>query len=92
MDRPYSEIEPADPPLGLTEAEREFFDFLHSFVEENRRWPSYNEMMDRFGWSSPNSVAQRLKSLYSKGWIERRERGEWFFLQGRCPFCAQEIN
>lgn len=90
--RTYEEIEPPDTPRNLTEKEREVYDFLYSFVSDERRWPTYREIRERFDWKSDESVTQNLKVLYGKGWIERLEWGEWSFRTGVCPYCGQDIN
>lgn len=92
MDKPFHEIEPADPPEQLTDQEREVYDFIREYVRKVNHFPGYRELMDRFDWKYPNSAAQSLKKLYSKGWIDRQGRGQWKFTQGKCPYCNQEIR
>jgi hypothetical protein len=88
----FHEIEPHDPPLGLTEKERTFYDFLKAFVGDEGRWPTYRETCQAFGWKSENSVTQMYKQLYEKGWIERHGVGEWRFKVGRCPYCGSALE
>lgn len=59
----------------ITAKQHEFLQFLINHVEETGKWPTYQEMMDHFGYRSPNSVTQNLTALRKKGHLRRDERG-----------------
>ena len=52
----------------------EILDFIESFQEENGYSPSVREICAAVGLSSTSSVHQHLKSLESKGYLERDEK------------------
>ncbi len=51
----------------LTAKQHTFLDYLIAQVHETDVWPTYREMVDHFGYRSPNSVTQNLKALCKKG-------------------------
>lgn len=59
----------------LTAKQHEFLQFLISHVEETGVWPTYQEIIDHFGYRSPNSVTQNLKALHKKGHLTRDDQG-----------------
>ena len=59
----------------LTAKQNDFFQYLLSYVQENGIWPTYSEMIDHFGYRSPNSVTQNLQALHKKGYLTRDDRG-----------------
>lgn len=59
----------------LTAKQHEFLQFLIDHVRETDVWPTYREIIDHFGYRSPNSVTQNLKALYKKGHLTRDEQG-----------------
>lgn len=59
----------------LTAKQHEFLEFLAKYVRRNRVWPTYREIVDRFGYRSPNSVTQNLQALEKKGYLARDENG-----------------
>lgn len=89
---PMDEIEPSETPKNLTEGERRLLDFIKTFINMNARWPTYREIREAFGWGSSNTVTQKYRQLYSKGWIDRDGVGEWRLVEGTCPYCGQEIK
>ncbi len=66
------------PPMSrkkLTAKQHEFLQFLIDHVEETGVWPTYREIIDHFGYRSPNSVTQNLKALHKKGHLVRDDQG-----------------
>ena len=59
----------------LTSKQNDFLTFLVSHVRERQVWPTYREIVDRFGYRSPNSVTQNLQALTKKGFLERDHAG-----------------
>ena len=59
----------------LTAKQHEFLQFLIDHTHETGVWPTYREIIDHFGYSSPNSVTQNLKALYRKGHLTRDDDG-----------------
>ncbi len=59
----------------LTAKQHEFLQYLIDYVEENEVWPTYREIIEHFGYASPNSVTQNLKALHKKGHLTRDEQG-----------------
>lgn len=90
-NRPFGEIDPSEKPLPLTEGQWEFYQYLRDFVFQEGYWPTYEEIREAHGFASSNSVTQRLKELYSKGWIDRVGPGHFQFRVGKCPFCGSDL-
>ncbi len=59
----------------LTAKQHEFLQFLIDHVRETGVWPTYREIIDHFGYRSPNSVTQNLKALHKKGHLIRDQQG-----------------
>lgn len=59
----------------LTTKQYNFLQFLIEYVRENSVWPTYREIIDHFGYRSPNSVTQNLKALHRKGHLTRDDQG-----------------
>ena len=57
----------------ITAKQYEFLQFLIDHTEETGVWPTYQEIIDHFGYKSPNSVTQNLKALKKKGHLEYDE-------------------
>lgn len=57
--------------MNLTERQNEILRFLHECVEERGIVPSTREIMARFGFSSPATVASHLNLMEKKGVIGR---------------------
>lgn len=60
---------------NLTEKQREFLQYIRSYLRENGVWPTYREIIDHFDFRSPNSVTQNLQALHKKGYLNRDEFG-----------------
>lgn len=52
---------------GLTKRQREIIDFIEEFTKNNRYAPSYREIGQQFGFSSPGSVYKHIQALKGKG-------------------------
>ncbi|HEX7070496.1 MAG TPA: S24 family peptidase [Rhodothermales bacterium] len=59
----------------LTAKQHRFLEFLISYVDENSVWPTYREIVEHFGFASPNSVTQNLQALHRKGYLTQDENG-----------------
>lgn len=59
----------------LTSKQHEFLQYLVEHVRYNGVWPTYREIVDRFGYRSPNSVTQNLQALHKKGFLRRSHDG-----------------
>ena len=55
----------------LTKRQREIFDFLNEFIDQNGYAPSLEEIGRRFGLSSLATVHKHLTNLQEKGFIKR---------------------
>lgn len=61
------------PPL--TKKQRDVLDCIESFVRKHGYTPSYREIADHLGLSSPATVHQHIKALCEKGVINTGEHG-----------------
>jgi len=60
----------------LTPKQTAFFRYVQGFVDRSGgSWPTYRELVDYFGYRSPNSVTQNLQALVRKGVLERDGEG-----------------
>ncbi|GIV57195.1 MAG: repressor LexA [Bacteroidetes bacterium] len=59
----------------LTAKQRDFLLFIRDFIAEHGVWPTYREIVDHFGYRSPNSVTQNLQALHKKGYLRRDATG-----------------
>ncbi len=65
------------PPLPpLTTKQRDVLDCIENFVKENGYTPSYREIAEQLGLSSPATIHQHIKTLCEKGIINTGDRGE----------------
>lgn len=53
----------------LTKRQKQILDFIEHFIQENEYSPSYAEIGDAFGLSSPATVHQHVESLKAKGYL-----------------------
>mgnify|MGYP006281857621 FL=1 len=51
----------------LTAKQHAVLQYLITFTRETGVWPTYQQIIDHFGYRSPNSVTQHLKTLRRKG-------------------------
>lgn len=61
---------------NLTPKQTEVLNIIQSFTRENGYAPSYREIADELGLSSPATVHGHVKTLLEKGVIEMGEEGE----------------
>ncbi len=59
----------------LTSKQHSFLQFLAEHVRKQKVWPTYREIVDYFGYRSPNSVTQNLQALAKKGYLSRDHNG-----------------
>ena len=59
----------------LTSKQHSFLKYLKDYVKDNGVWPTYRELVDEFGYRSPNSVTQNLQALFKKGFLTRDDEG-----------------
>ncbi len=59
----------------LTSKQHAFLEFLAEHVRRQKVWPTYRQMVDHFGYRSPNSVTQNLQALAKKGYLTRDGSG-----------------
>jgi len=59
----------------LTAKQHSFLQFLAEHVRKQKVWPTYREIVDHFGYRSPNSVTQNLQALAKKGYLTRDQNG-----------------
>ncbi len=59
----------------LTSKQHSFLQFLAEHVRKQKVWPTYREIVDYFGYRSPNSVTQNLQALAKKGYLTRDQNG-----------------
>ena len=57
----------------LTEAQKELFDWLKSYIKDFRHSPSIRQMMKAMDLKSPAPIQSRLKHLQEKGYISWQE-------------------
>lgn len=60
------------PPL--TKAESNLMFFLQKYRQEHAVMPSYEDILDGLGYSSPGSLATLLCRIQQKGYIEVEKR------------------
>jgi len=54
---------------GLTQRQREVYEFIHRYVEERGTAPSYQEIRDGVGLKSVSTVHKHLKQLERRGYL-----------------------
>jgi len=54
-------------PTDLTERQKEVYDFMAEFFQTEDRLPSYEDICQRFGWSSTNSARSCIEGITKKG-------------------------
>lgn len=59
----------------LTAKQLSFLRYISDYIAENEIWPTYREIVDHFGFRSPNSVTQNLQALYRKGHLRKDNQG-----------------
>lgn len=59
----------------LTLKQHSFLQYLADHVRKQKVWPTYREIVEHFGYRSPNSVTQNLQALAKKGYLMRDQHG-----------------
>jgi repressor LexA len=59
----------------LTSKQHTFLMYIKEYIRENSVWPTYREIIDEFGYNSPNSVTQNLQALHKKRYLRRDQDG-----------------
>ncbi len=59
---------------GLTDRQREVFEFIRDVMRDEHRPPTVREIADHFGFRSPKAATDHLDALERKGYIQRRNR------------------
>jgi len=59
---------------GLTEKQRQVFEFIREAMREYHRPPTVREIAERFGFRSPKAATDHLDALERKGFIRRSGR------------------
>lgn len=59
----------------LTAKQRDFLEYIRTYIKENGIWPTYREIIEEFDYRSPNSVTQNLQALYKKNYLTRSDDG-----------------
>ena len=59
----------------LTKKQTEVLDFIKQYISENGFSPSYREIADHFGLSSPATIHQHIQGLVEKGCVSVDEDG-----------------
>ncbi len=59
----------------LTSKQHAFLEYIKSYIQENGVWPTYREIIDEFGYRSPNSVTQNLQALHKKNYLRHDGNG-----------------
>ena len=57
--------------MALTRRQREIYDFICAFIEEEGYSPSLEEIGARFGLSSVATVHKHVSQLVAKGWLRK---------------------
>lgn len=57
--------------MNLTKRQQQVLDYLREQIDASGLPPTLHELMDAFGWASPNSAAKHLDALVAAGAIER---------------------
>ena len=59
---------------GLTNRQRQVYEFILSYMEDTRRPPTIREIGEHFGMRSTGTVRDNLQALEKKGYIRQRRR------------------
>ncbi|PIY95955.1 MAG: hypothetical protein COY66_05465 [Candidatus Kerfeldbacteria bacterium CG_4_10_14_0_8_um_filter_42_10] len=59
---------------NLTKKQKEILDYITEFISVNGYSPSYREIAEYFGLSSPATIYEHIKGLEDKGFIKAEEK------------------
>jgi repressor LexA len=54
----------------LTEKQQKILSFIENYSEQNTTAPSFQEIMEHFGFASPNAVTKHVQALVRKGFLQ----------------------
>lgn len=57
--------------MGLAPKQKQIYDYIVEYMENNGFAPSYREIQDAMGYKSISTVFQELDAIEKKGFIER---------------------
>lgn len=58
---------------GLTNKQSDVLNYIQQYIDKNECSPSYREIMDHFGMSSPGSMYKLIKTLQQKGALSKEK-------------------
>lgn len=78
----------------ITPRQQEVLDYIVQCCREDRRPPTFRQIMDNFGMKSPNGVTCNLKALVKKGYLAHYGDGKSRAYvpaarEDRCPCCGR---
>jgi SOS-response transcriptional repressor LexA len=59
--------------VALTRQQRKVYAYLRRHIAEHGWAPTTRELVDAFGWATPNAAVCHLAAIARKGWIVRGE-------------------
>lgn len=62
--------------MGLTKKQAEILEFIRNHIEEQGYAPTYREIAEAFGLSSPATVHQHVQTLIEKAYLQAGDDGE----------------
>lgn len=74
----------------LTDRQRAIWDFLARTFAETGEYPTFRAIVDRFEFSSTNSVTAHLRAIARKGWLERV--GDRYVIPGLVGFLRPAVD
>lgn len=75
----------------LTERQKALYEWIRAFVERTGEWPTFRQIQDGIGYSSPNSVTQNVKALLRKGWLVRHDT-HYDFAEEDMPYLTPQLK
>lgn len=58
------------PRFNLTPKQKEVFDFVKKYIDENEYAPSHNEIKEALNFKAQSNVAGLLEGLKERNWID----------------------
>jgi len=77
---------------GLTDRQREVYDFIKTFTKTNGYPPTIREISKHFGFSSPSGSIIHVKALQKKGYIERDHASRGIRLIAESPLSVNFVE
>ena len=93
VSKTFIEIFTAHEP---TERQAEVLEFIKAFYRAYGVPPTIREVMNHFGFRSPNGVMAHFHALEKKGLLRQTHDGGWHSWipvvpEGCCPCCGREL-